>query len=348
MAIAVGTLVAHAGKPLAGLCVLTEHEILELLDRLKSAPGQQQPSHIDPLAHWPVLVSRTLCLNLQRVAAAEFARHPERISITAGPYTERALTELCGDYRLVHHVDTGFSGSSLLVAYDTQCLQVLALLSGNENLNGFSAASAYDFSLALADCVEASEQAQRAASAFLTLDMDGDMRCAAGWCLTISAGGVSGSLHIGLVGAGARQVSSGHQLPACDWIDLTVRPIQVGRGGQSSEMSILLGEPICVEHGPAVQQAGYAGQSYDQSLVHQSMRLSPDNVYLLAIEAIGIASTLTFRCQIGSSDSLAVRDDGALRLPDGARFKCTSIDQLPLREGELLMSGGQLRFSCPV
>jgi len=329
--------------------VLSEHEILELLGRLKSSSEPASAAQYQSLGQWPVLVASGLCLNLQRVAEAEFARHPERISISAGSTDcdggdRRALVDICSDYRLVQHVDIGFDQCSLLVAYDTRCLQVLALLCGDDNLNGFSAASAYDFSLSLVDCIEAGISSTRHPTGFLALDFEESMRCEVGWCLTISAGGISGSLYLGLVGTPPASASSQASLQDPMWLEIRLRPATISRCQQSGELAIVFTasatQPLACQT-PAVEPCAESWMR--SSMVHQSLRLSMADVYVLALEVLGVGDTLTLQCDARALAPESITS-GQLMLADDSTLRCLSIDSLPLRDGELVRQGDQLIF----
>jgi hypothetical protein len=330
--------------------VLSEHEILELLGRLKSSNEPAFAAQTEALGQWPVLVASGLCLNLQRVAEAEFARHPERISISAGSHDcdgrdTRALADICADYRLVHHVDIGFDQCSLLVAYDTRCLQVLALLCGDDNLNGFSAASAYDFSLSLVDCIEAGSNPTRHPAGFLALEFEESMRCEAGWCLTISAGGISGSLYLGLVGLPPTAVNSPRIVEDTRRLEISLRPETISRCQRSGELAIVFtaraSKPLSCSVAPVVELGG--ASRLRESMVRQSLRLSMADVYVLALEVLGVGDTLTLQCD-ACSVAPEVIASGQIELADNASLRCLSIDSLPLRDGELLRRGDQLVF----
>ena len=67
------------------------------------------------------------------------------------------------------------------------------------------------------------------------------------------------------------------------------------------------------------------------------------DVYVLALEALGVGDTLTLQCDARSITE-SERTDGAVLLEDGAQLPCVSLDYLPLRNGELTRRGEQLIF----
>ncbi len=339
------------------LNVLSENELIELLDQLKLGALQGVASKTDPVGHWPVLIGDGLCLSLQSAARDEFARQPEKVTVLDGISSCTTLSEVCSQYWQVHHVSTGLHDRSILIGYDRACLALLPLLhesmyddvaQSDEELGHSSVA--YDFSLAIAASLDPAAHLDGADHpvAFLPLEFSEDTRLVGGWKISIELYGQCAEFFIGLLNplsAVKQDVAEASGINA----EILVKPKTLCRLASCNELAVTLTLPDhMVLHYPSQSsvyqldfesegihgelKTVYEAQSYESDadlMVQKSLQLSADDLYLLLVEAVGVGTRLRLRFDpVTTPDAQCV-------LPAGQPFRCVSINDLPIKNAEL-------------
>jgi hypothetical protein len=338
--------------------VLSENELIELLDQLKLGALQGVASKTDPVGHWPVLIGDGLCLSLQSAARDEFARQPEKVTVLDGISDCATLSEVCSQYWQVHHVSTGLHNRSILIGYDRACLALLPLLhesmyddslQGDEELGHSSVA--YDFSLAIAASLDPAAHIDGADHpvAFLPLEFSEDTRLVGGWKISIELYGQCAEFFIGLLNPLSAVQQTVREAPGVS-AEILVKPKTLCRLASCNELSVTLTLPEhMVLHYPSqssVYQLEFGAENilgelktvYDaperQSdadlMVQKSLQLSADDLYLLLVEAVGAGTRLRLRF-----DPLETPDASCM-LPAEQPFRCITVNDLPIKNAELV------------
>ena len=349
--------------------MLSEHEILELLEQLKLGALQGVASESDPVGHWPVLIGDGLCLSLQSAAMAEFVRQPDKVTVIGGISPSTTLEGICSQYRQVHHASTGLYSRSLLIGYDSDCLSLLPQLhkaqsapdsKGYEDDDQSSSSFAYDFSLAIAASLDPAAHIDGANHpvAFLPLEFEDDTRLAGGWRTSLEVGEVRAEFFIGLLNPNVQWVEPEPVVESASAL-IKVRPQSVSRAVNATEISVKLGMPELLEwHQPiesdmyqvslsdsgAVEfhkEAESLRSSFSENvdmMVQRSLQLSVDDLYLLLVEALGGGAQLNIVFEVDAEDHL-----GAGRLtyvfPVNRKLRCVSINNLPVRHADIVFDG---------
>lgn len=349
------------------LTVLSENELIELLDQLKLGALHGVASETDPVGHWPVLIGDGLCLSLQSAARDEFVRQPEKITVIDGISECTTLSEVCSQYWQVHHVSTGLHNRSILIGYDRACLALLPLL--HESMHSDAAQTdeelgqssvAYDFSLAIAASLDPSAHIDGVDHpvAFLPLEFGEQTRLVGGWKICIELYGQRAEFFIGLLNPLVAAKESIREEPGVS-AEIVVKPKTLCREASRSELAITLTLPNhLMLHYPSQSSlyqldfdhanihgkltTVYESQANDSDadlMVQKSLQLSADDFYLLLVEAVGVGTRLRLRFdpQIGSEE-LCV-------LPAGQPFRCISINDLPIKNAELVYLDTELQIT---
>lgn len=352
--------------------MLSEHEIIDLLEQLKLGALHGAASEYDPVGHWPVLIGDGLCLSLQSAASAEFVRQPEKVTVVGGIDAATTLAGICSQYRQVHHVSTGLYKRSLLIGYDSQCLSMLPQLNKSQTDVGVTtdavddelchSSFAYDFSLAVAASLDPAAHIDGVNHpvAFLPLEFDDNTGLAGGWRLVLELEGLHAEFFIGLLNPELQQFNSNTiSQPDVATALICVQPEVVSRARNASEITVKLGMPELLEWHQPVESEMYqvkvgddgrvVFEKEEQSLtpqfsadmdlmVQRSLQLSVDDLYLLLVEAIGGGASLNIVFEPAADDCL---EDGRMTyvLPQHKRLRCVSINNLPVRNTELLYDG---------
>lgn len=349
--------------------MLSEHEIIDLLEQLKLGALQGVASESDPVGHWPVLIGDGLCLSLQSAAMAEFVRQPEKVTVIGGISPSTTLVGICSQYRQVHHASTGLYNRSLLIGYDSDCLALLPQL--HKGQAGFgseerlddepcNSSFAYEFSLAIAASLDPAAHIDGVNHpvAFLPLEFEDHTRLAGGWRVAIELESVTAEFFIGLLN------------PQVQWVDpvptvqkatvlIAVQPESVSRSVNSRVLSVKLGMPELLEwHQPVESEMYEVSLSEDGSLefhkeenslrnafspevdlmVQRSLQLSVDDLYLLLVEALGGGSKLSIVFEVGAEDHLH-KDKLTYKFPTDKKLRCVSINNLPVRHADIVFDG---------
>ena len=345
--------------------MLSEHEIIELLEQLKLGALHGVASESDPVGHWPVLIGDGLCLSLQSAARAEFVTQPETVTVISGLSRNTTLAGICSQYRQVHHVSTGLHNRSLLIGYDSGCLSLLPLLHKTADSTEpvrqeeeiCHSSFTYDFSLAIAASLDPAAHLDGANHpvAFLPLEFDEHVRVAGGWRVGLQLGDEHAEFFIGLLN------------PDMPWVDQTVpkttttavisvTPQSVSKTADISEITVVLEIPEILEAlqpaesewyllkqtGDAIElekdQSSRMLSSSAELMVQRSLQLSVDDLYLLLVEAIGGEVSINIAFEFDSAMPLG-SDQFACGFPVGRKFRCVSINNLPIRHAELMFDG---------
>jgi hypothetical protein len=345
--------------------VLSENELIELLDQLKLGALHGVASEADPVGHWPVLIGDGLCLSLQSAARDEFAIQPDKITVVGAITNRTTLSAICAGYWQVHHVSTGLHDRSILIGYDRHSLDIFPLLhdslqrhdEGDEKAGHSSAA--YDFSLAVAASLDPAAHLDGIDHpvAFLPLEFDADTRLAGGWRIVIDAFGKQGEFFIGLLNPMSETRIAASTPPPVE-AGIVVEPLTLSRMARSNTLTVTLSQPhqvtrflpaqvqtFSLEQQGAewvVRAASTAKAPADAPaldlMVQQSLQLAADDLYLLLVEAMGTGS------------ALRLRFDPAMDIPEewhlvsGKALTCLSINDLPVKNAELVFSGNSLEL----
>ena len=352
--------------------MLSEHEIIELLEQLKLGALHGVASESDPVGHWPVLVGDGLCLSLQSAARAEFVAQPETVTVISGLSNNTSLASICSQYRQVHHVSTGLHNRSLLIGYDSRCLGLLPQLHKTDNFEQSAgqddelchSSYTYDFSLAIAASLDPAAHLDGANHpvAFLPLEFDEHVRVAGGWRIALQLGDERAEFFIGLLN------------PDMPWVDqadptqnttaaICVTPLSVSKTADISEISVVFETPKSLEqcrttesewyrvkrHGDSIEfekdQKDSSVLSGDTELmVQRSLQLSVDDLYLLLVEAIGGEVSIRIAFEIDSAQ-LPDNDPSVSGFPVGEKFRCVSVNNLPIRHAEIEFDGINFRLT---
>lgn len=349
--------------------MLSEHEIIELLEQLKLGALQGVASEFDPVGHWPVLIGDGLCLSLQSAATAEFVRQPDKVTVIGGISATTTLSGICSQYRQVHHVSTGLHNRSLLIGYDSDCLSLLPQLHQSDSVvinEGFdeeqcNSSFAYDFSLAVAASLDPAAHIDGVNHpvAFLPLEFEDHTRLAGGWRVMLEFGTVRAEFFIGLLNPELQWGATEARVADAATALISVRPEYVSKSRNTSAITVKLGMPELLEwHQPLAsdmyqvklcEDGRVVFEKEEQSLkpqfsddidlmVQRSLQLSVDDLYLLLVEAIGGGANLNIVFEPDAGDYL---EDGQMTyiLPEHKRLRCVSINNLPVRNAELLYNG---------
>ncbi len=359
--------------------VLSEHEILELLEQLKFGALGGIASDSDPVGHWPVLVGDGICLNLQSAARAEFVRQPEQVTVPGGLADRATLGIVSSCYRQLHHVSTGVQNRSLVMAYDDECLKLFPRLhlsgrnrSGPEREleDNMPSGHAYDFSLAVASSLDSSARAacDDRPVVFLPLDLPEETQFTCGWRVAVEFGHNSAEFFVGLLNPGANERSVANRT-AHETAMICVKPESVTRSPGASEICVNLGDtewlglrrsesmghyhvtreggditlikPGAPAHLPVAGSDRLAPEA--ELIVQKSLQLSVDDVYLLLLEAIGCDSKITIEF-IAESVFGELDDFNSYLLPEHSRLRCLSINGLPVRNSHIIVEEGYFRL----
>lgn len=353
--------------------MLSEHEIIELLEQLKLGALHGVASKCDPVGHWPVLVGDGLCLSLQSAARAEFVRQPDKVTVVSGISVATTLAGICSQYRQVHHVSTGLHNRSLLIGYDSDCLSLLPSLHkdpefsdasiADSELEQFSSSSAYDFSLAVASSLDPAAHLDgiNHPVAFLPLEFEDHTRLAGGWRVALELDGARAEFFIGLLNPELQWIDADDAAQATTAL-ISVQPESIFRVLNDTELTVKLGMPELLEWHQPVQsemyqvELGTDGQlrySKEQDslrpeistdidlMVQRSLQLSADDLYLLLVEAMGTGAALRIVFEPDTGDCLE-DDQMTYVLPEQKRLRCISINNLPIRHAELYYDGEDL------
>lgn len=353
--------------------MLSEHEIIELLEQLKLGALHGVASESDPVGHWPVLVGDGLCLSLQSAARAEFVTQPETVTVISGLSNNATLAGICSQYRQIHHVSTGLHNRSLLIGYDSGCLGLLPQLhkTSNSERQGSHedelclSSYTYDFSLAIAASLDPAAHLDGADHpvAFLPLEFDEHVRVAGGWRVALQLGEEQAEFFIGLLN------------PDMPWVDqnvparnatavIGVTPHSVSKTADISEISVVLDIPDTLEKLQSAESEWYlvkrGGDSLElekdqnhtpsvlsggaELMVQRSLQLSVDDLYLLLVEAIGGEVSISIAFEFDSALPLG-NDQFACGFPVGKKFPCVSINNLPIRHAEIMFDGLNFRLT---
>lgn len=349
--------------------MLSENELVELLEQLKLGALHGVASESDPVGHWPVLVGDGLCLSLQSAARDEFARQPDHITVLDGLADGSSVTELCSRFWCVHHVNTGQANRSILIGYSRECLDILSLLQDAAEDDGRVSDScahsnvAHDFSQAVASSIDPAFHRNEVDHpvAFLPLEFDAQTTVAGGWRIRIDVSGQQGEFFIGLLNPRVNKpdhdVTCTASKSQCTEAEIRVQVKTLSRAAGSTKLHVTLTLPERVHHFfPArVRSVDLRQEGNDLSgkfgdfgdstafdvpeldlMVQQSLQLAADDLYLLLLEAMGVGSGLHIRF-----DPMA-DNDMEFCLTDGDRFECLTINMLPVKYAELLFNDGEL------
>lgn len=349
--------------------MLSEHEIIELLEQLKLGALQGVASESDPVGHWPVLIGDGLCLSLQSAAMAEFVRQPEKVTVIGGISPSTTLAGICSQYRQVHHASTGLYNRSLLIGYDSDCLSLLPQLhkaqsapeSNNRQEEEQSNSSfAYDFSLAIAASLDPAAHIDGANHpvAFLPLEFEDHTRLAGGWRISIEIGSVCAEFFIGLLNPDVQWVEPEPVIESATAL-IAVQPQSVSRAVNANEISVKLGMPELLEWHQPVESEMYQISLSDDGrvefqkeqesltspfsagvdlMVQRSLQLSVDDLYLLLVEALGGGAKLNIVFEVDAADHL--HDDQLTYVfPINRQLRCVSINHLPVRHANIVFDG---------
>ncbi|MEM7257548.1 MAG: hypothetical protein AAF404_09185 [Pseudomonadota bacterium] len=342
--------------------MLSENELIELLDQLKLGALHGAASETDPVGHWPVLIGDGLCLSLQSAARDEFVHQPDKITVLEGITDTTTLSSVCAGYWQVHHVSTGLHNRSIVIGYDRACLEIFPLLHDalhqeeSQESTGQSSC-AYDFSLAVAASLDpaAHRDGIDHPVAFLPLEFDADTRLAGGWRVGIEAFGESGEFFIGLLNplaVPAMAVDEDSPVEA----EVVVKPKTLSRHADSAVLMVTLTLPRQTTHylpsqvqvfelehqidrmwGRSVTEAGVESDIPTLDLmVQKSLLLNADDLYLLLVEAMGAGSSVRLRFDTGMHHA------HECVLPLGQPLSCLSINNLPVKSAELVFSGTEI------
>lgn len=341
--------------------MLSENELVELLDQLKLGALHGVVSETDPVGHWPVLVGDGLCLSLQSAARDEFASQPDKITVVDGISGSTTLSAICSCYWQVHHVSTGLHNRSILIGYDRSCLEIFSLLHDTGQIDvdidevKLQSGAAYDFSLAVAASLDPAAHLDGIDHpvAFLPIEFEPDTRLAGGWRISIDAFGKQGEFFIGLLNPFAKSQITGGDRCAIE-AEIFVKPKTVSRLADSNTLSVTFSAPEQMsQHFPSRVQI-FELELVDHDLVgkplaitqqempvadlmvQMSLELTADDLYLLLVEAIGVGSALRLRFDSGMDNP----QECCLR--SGCRLRCLSVNNLPIKNAELYFSGGEL------
>ncbi len=343
--------------------MLSENELVELLDQLKLGALHGVASETDPVGHWPVLIGDGLCLSLQSAARDEFARQPDKITVVDGINDGMTLSAICADYWQVHHVSTGLHDRSILIGYDRGCLEIFPHLHdlshsvvGPEDSAGQSSV-AYDFSLAVAASLDPAAHLDGIDHpvAFLPLEFNPDTRLAGGWRIRVDAFGKCGEFFIGLLNPLTQMTHA--RSPCCPVeAEIVVKPGTLSRMADSSVLTVTLSAPQqMVQYFPnqvklfelepvhadlvgkplAVKSKCVETPALDL-MVQKSLQLTADDLYLLLVEAMGAGSSLRLRFDSGTDNP------EQCALTDGKSLRCLAINDLPIKNAELTLCSGEL------
>lgn len=344
--------------------MLSENELIELLDQLKLGALHGAASDIDPVGHWPVLIGDGLCLSLQSAARDEFVHQPDKIMVLDGITDSTTLSNICAGYWQVHHVSTGLHNRSIVIGYDRACLELLPLLHDvvhTEDLDDGAGQSscAYDFSLAVAASLDPAAHVDGIDHpvAFLPLEFDADTRLAGGWRIGIDAFGETGEFFIGLLNPFAETMNATSAECLVE-AEVVVKPKTLSRLADSNLLMVTLTLPDYVtQHFPA-QIEQFSLEQRDDSLhgrslisaanseetsaaaldlmVQKSLQLTADDLYLLLVEAMGAGSAVRLRFDAG------VSKPQECHLPLGQPLRCLSINDLLVKQAELVYSNTEV------
>lgn len=353
--------------------MLSEHEILELLEQLKFGALSDASSESDPVGHWPVLIGDGACLNLQAAARTEFVRQPDQVTVVSGLQNTATLGLVSSSYHQLHHVSTGVQNCSLVIAYDDDCLKLLPRLHVSERSRGWlaertqeSALStyAYDFSLAVASSLDPSAKTgcDNHPAIFLPLDLSEDTRFSCGWRIALEFGYSSAEFFIGLLNpivtdGGNKEIANRESAEIC------VKPESITRSRSTNEISVSLGAPQWlglrrtrrVGHFNVTRQGGDIHLLKQESegelsagpgaelMVQRSFQLSVDDLYLLLVEAIGCDLEITIQF-IAEAVFGELDDFNAYLLPEHSRLRCLSINDLPVKNAYIVVEEGCFRL----
>lgn len=360
--------------------MLSEHEILELLEQLKHGvlpgiPGSDQSNPVDPVGHWPVLIGGGVCVNLQAAAALEFNCQPEVISVTRAAIDAISFQDLSTTYQQLHHLSTGIDNRSLIIGYGSNFSSMLSSLQhpdsetnspgqqSEADVQKYTSNRLYEFSQAIATAVDpgTSIEPNPLAMSFLPLDGPAELNIAGAWCLQLQHRNVKTCFFIGLVNVNAEVAIVG-QGSTHEILSICVAPEKISRVSRSGELVVELADPqeISIEetgnrgtyrvakesseftvHSPVVAPADNAPPVPPSLLVQRSLQLSVDDLYLLSVEAIGSANLLSFRFAVEASVLSDSADD---LLREGCSYHCLSVNGLPIRHASLSIAEGKFLF----
>ncbi len=352
--------------------MLSEHEILELLEQLKigSLTGQAD----DPVGHWPILIGDGLCLNLQSAASGEFARQPDKVTVKSGLAADTTLGDICSRYRQIHHLSTGLHDRSLLIGYNSHCLALLPRLQLSGSNPTVTAreldvdlSCAYDFSVAIAASLDPSMYGDHdvVPVAFLPLELGEDTPFTGGWVLALQLGSRTAEFFIGLLNPAATRQQD-QPLTVLESAVMQSAPRSISRSSIESEIVVQLSMPDSLEmrradhlgsYVPDIDAGGVvlhrilAAEEKSRSakvdlIVQKSLQLSVDDLYLLLVEAIGSGEKLSIQfvpglihCESGMLDFC--------RLPHGIPLRVLTVNDLPVRNASIVVEEGHfLLKSC--